>query len=84
MVIGYAEFRIGDDEWTGGGSGTVQLLPKGVAHSVRIPRGEARLIQVSIGAPYDGFARDVAALLADGASLDRLAEIAANHGVTLG
>jgi hypothetical protein len=84
VVGGYAEFRIGDDEWTGGGSGTVQLLPKGVAHSVRVPRGEARLIQVSIGAPYDGFARDVAAVLAEGASPDRLAEIAPNHGVTLG
>jgi len=39
---------------------------------------------VSIGAPYDSFARDVAAVLAEGASPDRLAEIAANNGVTLG
>lgn len=84
VVSGYAEFRIGDDDWVGGGSGTVQLLPKGVPHAIRIPEGEGRLIQVSIGPPYDGFARDVAALLAEGAPLERIAEVAATHGVSLG
>jgi hypothetical protein len=59
----------------------VQLLPKGVPHAIRIPEGEARLIQVSIGSPYDGFARDMAALLARGAPLEDIAEAAARHGV---
>jgi quercetin dioxygenase-like cupin family protein len=84
VISGYAEFRIGGDDWVSGGSGTVQLLPRGTAHAVRVPRGEARLIQVSIGPPYDGFARAMAALFAEGASLDRIAATAADHGVTLG
>lgn len=84
VVSGYAEFRIGEDGWVGGGSGTVQLLPKSVPHAIRIPEGEARLIQVSIGSPYDGFARDMAALLAQGAPLEDIAEAAGRHGVSLG
>lgn len=84
VVSGYAEFRIGDDDWVGGGSGTVQLLPRGIPHSVRIPQGEARLIQVSIGPPYDGFARAMSALFAEGAPLPRIAARAAGYGVTLG
>ncbi|MDH5314102.1 MAG: hypothetical protein OEW66_09745 [Actinomycetota bacterium] len=50
------------------------MLPREVAHSVRIPRDEARLIQVSVGAPYDGFARDMAASFAEGATLERIGE----------
>jgi mannose-6-phosphate isomerase-like protein (cupin superfamily) len=84
VVEGIAEFRIGDADWTGGGPGTVQFLPAGESHSVRIPQGEARLIQVSVGAPYDAFARDVARLFAESAPLERIAEVAARHGVTLG
>ncbi len=37
--------------WTRGGPGTVQMLPAGVAHSVRVPRGRARLLYVTIGEP---------------------------------
>ena len=53
-------------------------------HAIRIPEGEARLIQVSIGPPYDGFARAMAALFSEGASLESIAAAAAEHGVTLG
>ena len=80
---GYAEFLI-NGTWQGGESGTVQLLPRGVPHSVRIPSGTARIIQVSIGAPYDGFARDMARLFAAGAPLDEIVAAANKHGVQLG
>jgi hypothetical protein len=63
---------------------TVQLLPRGVPHSVRIPSGAARIIQVSIGAPYDGFAKDMARLFAAGAPLDEIVAAANKHGVELG
>lgn len=82
-VDGYAEFRIGSDDWAGGGTGTVQLLPRGIPHAVRVPSGVARVIQVSIAPPCDAFARDIAAALAAGASLERIAETAARHGVTV-
>jgi mannose-6-phosphate isomerase-like protein (cupin superfamily) len=84
VVEGVAEFRIGDGDWTRGGSGTVQLLPQGVPHTIRVPEGRARIIQVSIGAPYDGFARDMARLFAAGAPLAEIAAVAATHGVRLG
>jgi hypothetical protein len=64
VVEGEAEFRIGDGDWVRGGSGSVQLLPSGVPPAIRVPEGYARIIQVSIGAPYDAFARDMARLLA--------------------
>lgn len=65
------------------GARNVQLLPRGVAHSVLVPDGEARILQVSIGQPYDAFARDMARLCAEGAPLERIAEVAASHGVEL-
>ena len=83
VVDGEAEFRIGDGDWVRGGSGTVQLLPRGVPHAIRIPSGSARLIQVSIGPPYDGFARDMARLFAAGAPLDEVVAAADHHGVRL-
>jgi mannose-6-phosphate isomerase-like protein (cupin superfamily) len=83
VVEGEAEFLIGA-AWRGGGSGTVQLLPRGVAHSVRVPAGRARIIQVTIGAPYDGFARAMARLSEDGASLPEFVAEAARHGVLPG
>ena len=83
VVEGEAEFRIGDGDWVRGGSGTVQLLPRGVPHAIRIPSGSARLIQVSIGPPYDGFARDMARLFAVGAPLEEIVASANSHGVRL-
>jgi Cupin domain len=81
VVEGVAEFRIGAGDWVRGGSGTVQPLPKGVPHSIRIPEGAARIIQVSVGAPYDAFARDMARLIAGGAPLDEIVAVAKSHGV---
>jgi mannose-6-phosphate isomerase-like protein (cupin superfamily) len=81
VVEGAAEFRIGDGDWIRGGSGSVQLLPKGVPHAIRVPEGSARIIQVSIGAPYDAFARDMARLMAAGAPLDEIVQVAGRHGV---
>jgi quercetin dioxygenase-like cupin family protein len=82
VIDGDVEFLI-DGTWQGGGSGTVQLLPRGVPHSVRVPTGTARIIQVSIGPPYDGLARDIARLFAAGAPLAQVAEVAGRHGVKL-
>ena len=82
VVEGEAEFLVGG-VWAGGGSGTVQLLPRGEPHSVRVPRGTARILQVSIGPPYDAFAREMAGLFAAGASLPEIAEAAGRHGVSL-
>jgi hypothetical protein len=51
---------------------------------VRIPEGSARLLMVTIGAPYDGFARDLAAMYDDGPTPESVAAVAAKHGVVLG
>jgi mannose-6-phosphate isomerase-like protein (cupin superfamily) len=83
VVDGEAEFRIGGGDWIRGGSGTVQLLPRSVPHSIRVREGSARIIQVSIGAPYDSFARDMARLMSEGAPLAKIADAAAAHGVKL-
>ena len=82
VIEGEVEFLVGE-EWSGGGPGTVQLLPKGVPHSVRVPRGTARIVMVTIGAPYDGFARDMARLFAENAPLQEIAEAAGRHGIRL-
>ena len=84
VVDGEAEFRLGVGEWIRAGSGSVQLLPKGVPHAIRVPEGIARIIQVSIGAPYDAFARDMARLMAAAAPLEEIVEVAGRHGVRLG
>jgi mannose-6-phosphate isomerase-like protein (cupin superfamily) len=84
VVDGEVEFRIGTDDWIRAGSGSVQLLPSGVPHTIRVPEGSARIIQVSIGAPYDAFARDMARLFASGAPVDEVVAVAGEHGVRLG
>jgi mannose-6-phosphate isomerase-like protein (cupin superfamily) len=83
MVIeGEVEFQV-DGKWTRGGPGTVQLVPRSVSHAVRVPEGTARLVMVTIGPPYDRFARDMAGLFAAGAPLAEVARVAATHGVRL-
>ena len=82
VVDGEAEFRVGDVV-TAGGRGTLQFLPAGVPHAVRVPKGEARLVYVTIGAPYDGFAREMARLQAEGAPLEQIAAAAGEYGVRL-
>lgn len=83
VISGEVEFRVGHGSWVAAGPGSVQLLPHGIAHSVRVPQGTARLVQVSVGAPYDAFARDMARLFARDAPLAEIAEVAAHHGVRL-
>ncbi len=62
----------------------MQLLPAGVAHSVRVPEGSARLPYVTIGAPYDGFARELSALYTSGhVTLEGVVAVAHRHGVYL-
>lgn len=83
VIEGTVEFYV-DGKVTVGGPGTVQLLPAGSAHSVRIPSGTARILMITIGPPYDGFARDVAAFLAsENPDMANLAPIAGRHGVGL-
>ena len=83
VVDGSVEFLI-NGTWQGGGSGTVQLLPRGAAHSVRVRTGTARIIQVSIGPPYDGFAKDMARLFSEDESPAEIVAAANAHGVELG
>ncbi len=82
VVEGEAEFRVGD-EVTPGGPGTVQFLPAGVPHAVRVLSGEARFVYVTIGPPYDGFAREMAQLMDEGATVVRLVERVVKYGVTI-
>lgn len=83
VIEGDVEFLVGE-RWTRGGPGTVQLLPRGVAHAVRIPTGTARILMVTLGAPYAGFAREVAALgVAGYPDPAALLEIAGRHGLRL-
>ena len=42
VVDGYVDFLV-NGTWQGGESGTVQLLPRGAPHSVRIPSGTCLL-----------------------------------------
>ena len=83
VIEGEVEFYL-NGQWIRGGPGTVQMLPAGVAHSVRVPAGSARLLYVTIGAPYDGFARELSALYTSGqASLEAIVAVANRHGVRL-
>ena len=81
VIEGTVEFWL-DGEWHLAGPGAVQVLPAGTPHNVRVPDGEARVLMVTIGAPYDGFARDLAAL-GDGAGVADVVATAGRHGVTL-
>lgn len=81
VVDGTVEFLV-DGEWQAAHAGAVQVLPAGAPHSVRVPTGTARVIMVTIGAPYDGFARELAALTASDAG-DQVVDIAMRHGVHL-
>lgn len=83
VIEGDVEFYV-NGEWKGGGPGTVQMLPAGAAHSVRIPSGKARLLMITIGAPFDGFSRDLSALYASGAAdLQSIVAVANRHDVWL-
>ena len=81
VVEGEAEFWL-DGEWHLLGPGAVQVLPAGAAHTVRIPSGEAKLLQVTWGAPFDAFIREMVALDNDpDAPGSAKGEAATRHGV---
>ena len=83
VIEGEVEFYL-NGEWIRGGPGTVQMLPAGAAHAVRVPQGSARLLYITIGAPYDGFAREMSALFTEGqANLENITAVANRHGVRL-
>ena len=65
------------------GPGSVQYLPAGTPHAVRVPAGEARVVMVTIGPPYDGFAREMALGFAADAPMSDIAEVAERFGVRL-
>lgn len=84
VIEGEVEFYL-NGEWRRSGPGTVQMLPAGADHSVRIPEGKARLLMITIGAPFDGFSRELAALYASGsADLSNIVAVANRWGVRLG
>ena len=82
VIEGTAEFLVGG-AWTAVGPGGVQMLAAGEPHSVRVPAGRARLLMVTVGPPYDGFARAMADLFAGEYSLDDVVRAAGEHGVRL-
>lgn len=82
VIEGTVEFYV-DGRWIPGGPGTVQMLPAGTAHAVRVPHGTARVLMVTIGRPYDGFARDLAEVYAAGSGGAAMVAAAARHGVRL-
>jgi quercetin dioxygenase-like cupin family protein len=83
VIEGEVEFYV-NGQWTRGGPGTVQMLPAGASHSVRVPHGTARLLYITIGPPYDSMARELSALYAAGkADLPSLLGIAHRYGLRL-
>ena len=83
VIEGEVEFYL-NGEWRRSGPGAVQMLPAGAAHSVRIPSGSARLLLITIGAPFAGFSRELAALYAQGtATPANVVAVANRHGVRL-
>lgn len=83
VIEGQVDFYV-NGVWTRGGPGTVQMLPAGATHSVRVPEGTAKLLYVTIGPPYDGLARELAALYASGnVTSTGVVEIAHRHGLKL-
>jgi quercetin dioxygenase-like cupin family protein len=83
VIEGNVEFYLRGN-WIAGGPGTVQMLPAGEAHSVRVPEGTARLLMITIGAPFAGMSRELAALYGSGAAdRESIIAVANCHGVRL-
>jgi quercetin dioxygenase-like cupin family protein len=81
VVDGEVEFWL-DGSWHRIGPGGVQVLPAGVPHTVRVPEGEARILLVTIGAPFDAFIREMVDLDNDPtAPGPAKGEAASRHGV---
>lgn len=82
VIEGEVEFTIGETV-TVAGPGSVQYLPAGTPHAVRVPAGEARVVMVTIGPAYDRFVRMIARRLASDASPSEIAATAERFGVRL-
>ncbi|MDX1416303.1 MAG: cupin domain-containing protein [Candidatus Promineifilaceae bacterium] len=85
VIEGEVDFYV-NGQWTHGGPGTVQMLPAGAYHSVRVPEGTARLLFITSGPPFDGMAREMAAFFDRGtyySDLSPLREIAGRYGLRL-
>ncbi len=82
VIEGEVEFTIGDTV-TVAGPGSVQYLPAGTPHAVRVAAGEARVVMVTIGPAYDRFAREIARRFASDAPLPEIAATAERFGVRL-
>ena len=82
VLEGEMEFVAGDATG-GGGPGTIQALPRGVAHTARVPLGLARYLMITVGAPSAEFLTEIGQVYAEGPTLDRLVDIAGRHGVRL-
>lgn len=83
VIEGDVEFWL-DGRWHPAGPGSVQMLPAGAAHSVRVPAGEARLLMITIGAPFAPFSRELAAYYATSDNTPAgIVEIAMRHGLRL-
>jgi quercetin dioxygenase-like cupin family protein len=83
VIEGEVEFFL-HGAWVRSGPGAVQMLPAGVAHSVRVPAGSARLLMITIGARFDGMARELGALYATGRhAMADVVAIAMRHGLRL-
>jgi quercetin dioxygenase-like cupin family protein len=81
VVDGEAEFWL-DGDWHLLGPGSVQVLPAGTPHTVRIPTGEAKLLQITWGAPFDAFIKEMVAVDNDpDAPGSAKSEAATRHGV---
>jgi hypothetical protein len=80
VLDGEMEFTIGA-QTQAGGPGTLVSLPRGVPHTLRVPRGTARFMMLTIGAPSVEFLREVGQVYATGPTLERLFEIAHRHSV---
>lgn len=81
VIEGQVEFQVGGTV-TRCGPGSVQLLPAGVPHSVRVPEGSARLLMVTFGPPADAFMRDMSTLFGDpSTTFDEIVATAGRHGV---
>lgn len=82
VLEGEMEFVVGGVNGSGG-AGTIQALPRGVPHTVRVPAGSARYLMITVGAPSADFLREIGQAYAEGAALERLVEVAQRHGVRL-